>query len=239
MMRREIRVDEKSPGDPVTEVDRAVDTLLKHTLPNHREGWLSEETEDSAKRLEHERVWVVDPIDGTREFVKGIPEWCVSIGLVENGVAVAGGVGNPMTGAVVLGSVETGVYWCGARVEPRACTCRSDAIVLISRNEHGRGEWDHLHAADFCVVPMGSAAWKLANIAAGRADATWTFSPRNEWDVAAGVALIAAARGTVTTPDGRPMAFNKPTPMVRGMSAFTDGAQRFFAPLIARHAAAI
>src|SRR6201987_2621181 len=87
----------KAGHDPVTEADRAVDAVLKKNLLRDGEGWLSEESVDDLSRLEKERVWVVDPLDGTREFVQGIPEFCVSIGYVENGVPVAGGICNPAT----------------------------------------------------------------------------------------------------------------------------------------------
>ena len=99
----------KSGGDPVTEADEKVDELLRELLPEPGDGWLSEETVDSPARLEAWRVWVVDPLDGTREFVEGIPEWCVSIGLVEDGVAVAGGIANLVMDQRVIGSLETGV----------------------------------------------------------------------------------------------------------------------------------
>ncbi|MSR21729.1 MAG: 3'(2'),5'-bisphosphate nucleotidase CysQ, partial [Gemmatimonadetes bacterium] len=69
-------------GDPVTAADHAADLVLREILPRPGEGWLSEESADDPSRLGRSRVWVVDPIDGTREFIEGIPEWCVSIGLV-------------------------------------------------------------------------------------------------------------------------------------------------------------
>ncbi len=80
-----IETEYKIGHDPVTEADRAVDAVLRQNLLRDGEGWLSEETADDASRLDKQRVWVVDPLDGTREFVKGIPEFCVSIGFVENG----------------------------------------------------------------------------------------------------------------------------------------------------------
>ena len=82
----------KAGGDLVTSVDYAVNQCLRELLVRDGDGWLSEETKDDHTRLEARRVWVVDPLDGTREFVAGIPEWCVSIGLVEDGCAVAGGI---------------------------------------------------------------------------------------------------------------------------------------------------
>ena len=98
-----IEAEYKVGHDPVTEADRAVDDILRKPLLRQNEGWLSEETVDDFTRLDKQRVWVVDPLDGTREFVQGIPEFCVSIGFVEDGRPVAGGIYNPATDETFLG----------------------------------------------------------------------------------------------------------------------------------------
>src|SRR5215469_10692210 len=109
-----LQVEFKGAGsDPVTEADRTVDRVLRDVLLRDGEGWLSEETADDLTRLSKERVWVVDPLDGTREFIAGIPEWCVSVGLVECGKAIAGGIVNPSTGEIFLGSRGVGVTYNG------------------------------------------------------------------------------------------------------------------------------
>src|SRR5207302_6895567 len=100
-----IEAEYKAGQDPVTEADRALDAVLRKELLRDGEGWLSEESVDDPVRLQRSRVWVVDPLDGTREFVKGIPEFCVSIGFVENGRPVAGGIYNPATDETFLGSI--------------------------------------------------------------------------------------------------------------------------------------
>jgi myo-inositol-1(or 4)-monophosphatase len=110
----------KRGDDPITEADQAVDTALREILPQEGEGWLSEETVDSPDRLERSDVWVVDPLDGTREFVSGIPEWCVSIGFTRNGKAVAGGIYNPATRETVMGAVGLGVTYNGQPARHRA-----------------------------------------------------------------------------------------------------------------------
>src|SRR5450432_490554 len=92
-----IEAEYKAGHDPVTEADRAVDAVLRQELLRDGEGWLSEESVDNPDRLDKQRVWIVDPLDGTREFVNGLPEFCVSIGFVENGKPVAGGIYNPAT----------------------------------------------------------------------------------------------------------------------------------------------
>src|ERR1700693_3357377 len=202
-----IETDFKSGGDPVTTADRATNALLREMLVGEEEGWLSEETEDNVRRLTKRRVWVVDPLDGTREFLQGIPEWCVSIGLVEDGVAVAGGVANPSTGEVYLGSVGTGLVCNSAGSAPQARTHPEmedrEVLVLASRSECKKGRWDCYRDQFFQVIPTGSVAGRLARVAAGLADATWTLDARHEWDVAAGVALIRAAGGQVEGARGR------------------------------------
>src|SRR5579863_1136510 len=104
-----IATEYKAGHDPVTEADRAVDAVLRENLLRDGEGWLSEETADNPSRLDKERVWIVDPLDGTREFVQGLPEFCVSIGYVEGGIPVAGGIYNPATDEKFLGAVDVGV----------------------------------------------------------------------------------------------------------------------------------
>src|SRR5579862_8677304 len=113
-----IETEYKTGHDPVTEADRAVDAVLRKELLREGEGWLSEESVDDFSRLDKNRVWVVDPLDGTREFVAGIPEFCVSIGMVEDGRPVAGGICNPVTNEVFLGSLETGVTYNGKPAQP-------------------------------------------------------------------------------------------------------------------------
>jgi myo-inositol-1(or 4)-monophosphatase len=201
--------------DPVTAADEAADRVLRRILPQVGEGWLSEESVDDAHRLTCRRVWVVDPIDGTREFIKGIPEWCISIGLLEDGVPVAGGIFNPDTGELVLGSLEDGVTLNGVPVqvtEP-ALDAGATVSVLASRSELGRGEWDRFQTERFDIRACGSVAYKLGLVAAGRADATWTLVGKSEWDVVGGTALVRAAGGMVTLRDGTEPRFNQATPV--------------------------
>lgn len=229
----------KEGDDPVTAADLAVDRTLRRLLPQRGEGWLSEETADDGDRLARHRVWVVDPLDGTREFVAGIPEWCVSVGLVEGGRPVAGGLLNPASGVRILGAVGWGVVCNG---EPVRAPSRSElrgARVLASRSEVQRGEWEGFEGCGFDVVPTGSVAYKLGLVAAGEADATWTLVPKHEWDVAAGVALVLAAGGETWVPPGSPdrdpesrgespaagpgWAFNRARPRLPGLVAHAPG----------------
>lgn len=209
----------KAGGDPLTDADVAVNEVLLDNLPAGGEGWLSEETADDAGRLECDRVWVVDPIDGTREFIAGIPEWCVSVGLVERGRAVAGGILNPATGELIIGGDGHGVTYNGTPAIASTARDIRGALVLASRSEVKRGEWDRFFPEVISIRNMGSVAYKLGLVAAGHADATWTLVPKHEWDIAAGAALVQAAGGLVMTPDGNPAAFNRPKPKVEGFIA--------------------
>jgi myo-inositol-1(or 4)-monophosphatase len=214
----DIESKRKAGGDPVTEADTAIDAVLKEMLPRPGEGWLSEETEDDPSRLACSRVWIVDPLDGTREFIAGIPEWSVSVGLVEDGRPVAGGIANPATGEIFLGALGAGVTLNGRPAPMSDRPSLTGAEVLASRTEVARGEWSH-HDGRFTIRPTGSVAYKLALVAAGLADATWTLKPRHEWDVAAGVALILAGGGRAATKGNTVPLFNQRKPLLPRLTA--------------------
>lgn len=205
-----VKADRKpSDGSPVTEADRSVNRVLKESLLRDQEGWLSEEDPDDLERLKNHRVWVVDPLDETREFVAGVPEWSVSVAMVEGGRAIAGGVCNPATGEIFLGSKETGITYNGRQAHASKKDRLEGAVVLASRSEVEHGEWGRFQKTSFVIHPMGSVAYKLARVAAELADATWTLNPKSEWDVAAGVALVEAAGGHVQFLPNLSPTFNK------------------------------
>jgi len=218
-----IAAEYKVGHDPVTAADRALDVVLRKELLREGEGWLSEESADDFTRLEKSRVWVVDPLDGTREFVAGIPEFCVSIAMVENGRAIAGGICNPATDEIFVGSLESGVMRNGKPVKPSSRTSLDGALVLASRSEVKRGEWKQFENADFQVRPMGSVAYKLALVSAGLADVTFTLVPKHEWDVAAGAALVESGGGFVCTLDNLPLRCNNQNPLLSGLIACGPG----------------
>jgi myo-inositol-1(or 4)-monophosphatase len=214
-----IEADYKVGHDPVTEADRALDAVLRKELLRSGEGWLSEESVDDPIRLQCSRVWVVDPLDGTREFVQGIPEFCVSIGYVENGRPVAGGICNPATNETFLGSVESGVTYNGKPAQSSQRDTLDGALVLASRSEVKRGEWKAFENSGFKIRPMGSVAYKLALVSAGLADVTFTLTPKNEWDVVAGAALVQSAGGFVSTLEKTNLIANRRDPLLSGLLA--------------------
>jgi myo-inositol-1(or 4)-monophosphatase len=215
----DIETEYKKGRDPVTVADLLVDAALRKELLRDDEGWLSEETADDLSRLDRSRVWIVDPLDGTREFVTGIPEFCISIAMVENGQPVAGGICNPATRETFIGSLQTGVTYDGAPAHASERTKLDGALVLASRSEVKRGEWEAFKEAPFKVQPMGSVAYKLARVSAGLADATFTLTPKNEWDVAAGAALVISAGGYVRTLENSELRCNNKNPLLSGLIA--------------------
>lgn len=214
-----IETEYKIGHDPVTEADRALDAVLRKELLRDGEGWLSEESVDDPVRLQRSRVWVVDPLDGTREFVKGIPEFCVSIGFVENGRPVAGGIYNPATDETFLGSIDSGVTYNRKPCQPSQRQTIDGALVLASRSEVKRGEWKPFENDVFTIRPMGSVAYKLALVSAGLADITFTLTPKNEWDVVAGTALVQSAGGFVSTLEKTNLVANRQDPLLSGLLA--------------------
>jgi myo-inositol-1(or 4)-monophosphatase len=210
-------------SDVITQVDRKVSDVLREALLGRGDGWLSEEEVDDLTRLSRDIVWVVDPIDGTQEFLDGIPEWCTSIGLSIGGVAVAGGICNPASGELFLGSLRTGVTYNGRPVHASLRTSLDGALVLASRQEYLRGEWALFEGKKFSIRPTGSVAYKMALVSAGLADATWTLSPKHEWDIAAGVALVKAAGGYVDCIRTAKLQFNQRELLLPGLVASSKG----------------
>ncbi|KEF33204.1 inositol monophosphatase [Deinococcus sp. RL] len=194
--------------DLVTAADHEASDLilagLRSAFPE--DGLLSEEAADDPARLRRERVWIVDPIDGTKEFASGSPDYAVSIGLAVGGEPVLGVVYAPATDELFAGAVGMGVTRNGART---GFSDRGEYVVSVSDTEFQR----ELHAHDLPgMVPSGSIALKLARIAGGEADVTFSMSPRSEWDLAGGHALLRALGGDLRRRDGRAIRYNAPRP---------------------------
>lgn len=197
------------------EADRILQEALRGAFPEY--GWLSEETRDDAGRFACRRVWIVDPMDGTREFVMRNPEYVVSVALVEDGVPVLGVIYNPLT-RDLYEAVQGG----GARLngEPVRCdhAMKGKPVVEVSRSDIEKGRFAAFEF-DLNMCPCGSIAYKLARLASGKADATLSVTPKNEWDIAAGVVLVIESGGHVTDLAGQPYAFNQKDTLVDGVIA--------------------
>jgi myo-inositol-1(or 4)-monophosphatase len=222
-------VKDKAPDNPVTDADLAADNLLRERLRSllPEAGWLSEETADSPERLPRRRVWVVDPVDGTKEFVMGLPEFSISVALVEDGLPQLAVVLNPVTDELFHAQRGQGAFLARRRVTVSARVQLAGARIDASRSERKRGEFAPFED-QLDIRTMGSIAYKLARVAAGQSDATWSRGPKSEWDICAGALLVEEAGGRCVDLDGQPFVFNRPFPKVNGIIATNE---RLFEPV--------
>lgn len=210
----------KSDRSPVTSADLAVNEILQSRLlaAFPHDGWLSEESPDGPARLEKARVWVIDPIDGTKAFIRREPEFCISVALVEKGRPVAAAIFNPSTDELFAATRGGGLHLNHKPVSQQEHPVKRQPVIALSPWGQDDGRFKSVEA-HVTSRPMRSIAWALALAASGRIHAVATFEPENEWDVAAGALLIAEAGGTMQDGSGRALAFNRPDPRYCGIIA--------------------
>ena len=209
---------EKVPGHPVCEVDLAVDAFLQDRLGalDPDAGWLSEETLDDSDRIERRRLWVVDPIDGTRDYLRNRPGWCVSVALVEDRVPVLGVLSAPQRGELWTAQRGRGGWRNGAplRVSPRAdlagARVPADTLPAVDRDL-------------VAVAKPNSIALRIAMVAAGEADLLATLRWGFEWDIAAAALIAEEAGAMVSGALGQPLAFNTASGEAFGVLVATPG----------------
>jgi myo-inositol-1(or 4)-monophosphatase len=211
---------QKAPGQLVTEADLAVDRLLHDILIGARpgDGWLSEERADDGSRHRRRRVWMVDPIDGTRAFAAGKPEFTISVALVVEGAPLLAAVFNPATDEHFEAQREAGAELNGERLQISEQRELAGARLLASRTEMDRREWATL-MPEAHFTSMSSLAYKLALVAAGRFDGLVSLRASHDWDLAAAALLIGEAGGRLSGADGKPLALNQPSPRHSGLAA--------------------
>ena len=204
-------IRDKSYHNPVTTADHAADSCLKKMLMEARPeyGCLSEETVDSPDRLSKERVWVVDPLDGTKEFIEGVPNFVVSVALVENGFPIVGVLFNPVTKEIFTAASDEGAHLNGETIH---CVTKEDVcdmVILNSRSETRRGLWAPYGDTFGELRAIGSVAYKLGITAAGKADIFASLRPKNEWDICAGNCIINEAGGKLIDLNGNQRKYNQ------------------------------
>lgn len=212
--------DKGSGQGPVSEADLEVNAMLHDRLQAARPdyGWLSEETGDSAARLKRERVFIIDPIDGTRAFLDGQTGFAHALAVVEKGEPVAAVVHLPMLERTYSAALGRGAYLGAQRLRVAPRTALTGARVLASRPHLTETFWPG-------GVPLldrhfrTSIAWRLALVADGTFDAMFSLRPTWHWDIAAGALLVREAGGTVSTGQGAVLEFNTPDPQSDGIIA--------------------
>ncbi|MFK7744738.1 MAG: inositol monophosphatase [Roseobacter sp.] len=212
--------DKPGGAGPVTEADLAVNAYLEAVLKQARPdyGWLSEETEDNPARLQCARVFIIDPIDGTRSFVEGSNTWAHSIAVAENGIITAGAIYLPLRGLLYTAAKGQGAFLNGTPLTVTTRDSLNGAEVLATKPVIAPEHWQD-GVPGFTRSHRPSLAYRLGLVGEGRFDAMLTFRPTWEWDVAAGALIVEEAQGLCTDKSGAPLLFNNPTAQLNGMVA--------------------
>ena len=218
--RKNPRWHDKADHTPVSEADMAVDAALKELLLSARpdDGWLSEETADDLSRLEKSRVWVLDPVDGTRGFLQGDPNWCVSLALVVDGRPVIGVINAPALGRTWRAAKGRGAYLDGAPARVSGREELTGAHVIGPRYIHDPARWGRPWPK-VSITRLPSLALRLARVASGDADAMAAPGYKREWDVAAGDIIVREAGGVVTDAGGERCVYNSEDTRIFGVAA--------------------
>ena len=212
--------DKADGAGPVTEADLAIDAMLKSELLGARQdyGWLSEETEDGKARQEHDRVFIIDPIDGTRAFIAGEKTFSHSLAIAEHGRVTAAAVYLPMLDLLYTATEDTPALLNGVPIKASAHDRAEGATVLATKSNLKPEHWGG-------IVPAikrhfrPSLAYRLCLVAQGRFDAMVTLRDCWEWDIAAGDLIVRQAGGCVTDRHNGALMFNNPHPKTAGCLA--------------------
>lgn len=216
-----VQVWDKGGGaGPVTEADLAVNealqTKLRAVRPDY--GWLSEENEDEPERLKRESVFIVDPIDGTRNFIEGGRTWAHVVAVAQEGRVVAAAIYLPLRDRLYTAALGQGAQLNGRAISPSRRTKLAGAALLASKNSLDTKHW----RATVPAVKLGfrpSLAYRQSLVAEGRFDAMLTLRKTWEWDIAAGDLILREAGAVVSDRKGHPLIFNNSHPQVDGVVA--------------------
>lgn len=227
-----IDIKEKSPGNPVSEADFAADQFIKKQIGNYfpNDAILSEEAQSEserrfqdARRKNANRVWIIDPLDGTKNFLKGEPEFSVSIGLLENKKSVLGGVYNPLKKHLLVGGPESGLLLNQTMMKntPQKKKRFAKFKLLFSKTELDQNLFSDIFLNNSKIQwqAIGSVAWKLSLTAAGECDLMLSRKPKSEWDVAGAMALLRARDFLLLDQTFTPITLNNASTKINGVIA--------------------
>jgi myo-inositol-1(or 4)-monophosphatase len=210
---RGLEIAFKAGGSPVTNADLAANDHLMERLRSARSdyGWLSEETPDDPERLDHRRIFVVDPIDGTVAFIKGKPWWSIALAVVEDGRPVAAVVHAPAIAETFAAALGEGARLNGDPIHASDATRLEDADLLVDARLIDRPIWSEPWP-QVNISKRDSIAYRMALVGAGAFDAALAISPKCDWDVCAGALIAEEGGAKVSDHLGRPYVFNRPVP---------------------------
>ncbi|NIZ14684.1 3'(2'),5'-bisphosphate nucleotidase CysQ [Phaeobacter sp. HF9A] len=213
--------DKPDGAGPVTEADLAVNRYLEDHLQAARPdyGWLSEESEDNSDRLSRSRVFIIDPIDGTRSFAEGSRTWAHSLAVVEDGEPVAAVVYLPQRDLLFAARKGGGATCNGSPIAVSRANDAATAHVLCAKPTLSPAHWRAGTAPDFTRSHRPSLAYRMARVADGSYDAMLTLRPTWEWDIAAGALLLTEAGGQISNRAGGRLRFNRADALQDGVVA--------------------
>lgn len=223
---RNARRWDKAEGEgPVTEADIAVNHLLEDHLRTARPdyGWLSEESDDDLSRLACERIFIVDPIDGTRSFVEGSKTWAHSLAVVENGVVTAGVIFLPLRDKLYSAAHGKGAFLNGAPIRTPDFDDLGRSSILAARPIMNPNNWRDATPPRFHRAYRPSLAYRMALVAEGRFHGMVTLRPCWEWDIAAGDLILREAGAVSSDKGGQALKFNNRTAKLNGLIGATPG----------------
>lgn len=233
---KDIDIEIKKDGSQVSAADHAVNDLLEKELtaidPTIK--WLSEESPVDEARLDAPYIWIIDPIDGTRGFLENKPDWTIVAGLIKGNSPVLGVVYNPVKEELFSAELGKGAYLNDTPIQTSQTTDLENAHIISSKGHFNRVFSEEL-------IPKkrtwnSSMAYRIALIASGKADATISLTPKNDWDIAAAHLILEEAGGQMSTHTGNSISYNKPElrhPSVVGTT------KHLYKPIIKKTAQAI
>jgi myo-inositol-1(or 4)-monophosphatase len=212
-------VREKSKNNPVTTADLEANRIIRDKIHESfpQDGWLSEEDSDNSSRLALARLWVIDPIDGTKEFIEGVSQFAISIAFVVEGRPKIAVVYNPAEDRFYKAAAGQGAYLNDEAIRVSPHNEIDGALLLVSRSEPQKKFQVFVDRCD--ILRVGSIAYRLAKVAGGDGDGTLTFRTIHEWDICAGVLMVEEAGGKVVDGNGNTMIFNRELPKHLGVVA--------------------
>ncbi len=207
--KKKISVTYKSENQPVTNADLAIDNYLKsffnQNTPSY--GWVSEETNDNGSRLSSNFFWCLDPIDGTRSYINGKPEYTISLALIKNHQPILGYVFNPETEELFYAKKNGGAFCNDKKIVVSKINDISSSKFAISSSEVKKLKKFNFFD-NYNIVEMGSIAYKIALVAKGKIDVAISFTKKNDWDLAASDLILKEAGGVCNKITGKKIVYN-------------------------------
>ncbi|MEM9421561.1 MAG: 3'(2'),5'-bisphosphate nucleotidase CysQ [Pseudomonadota bacterium] len=213
----------KDDASPITDADLAANEILhKRLIGIDREhyGWLSEESADDAKRIQADRVWIVDPIDGTRAFIEKRPEFTVCAALVIAGEVVISAIYNPLTDEFFEAIKGSGARCNGQPLQHSGCKALEKCNILGKPPMFGHPGWPRPWP-QMAISYRSSTSYRMALVACGAQDAALALLPKADWDVAPGTLLLEEVGAQVSDHHGKSFRFNAPEPWQRALVCAT------------------